>query len=806
LVSRTTVGIVQLYLSSMDHQTQARGRSPSGASQQVPSHQSPSHIRNSTSPASGGPFSPPNTSAPSSGLGLGLSFDPPSNPAASQQYPGAQADFATYDSNNNNTFLNNQQATTYPQQAVNDPLGVGQDYTQQLQSGSNTFGGQEQGDFSQSLLGTNFAQGDFSLFPPTSGEQYNETPLFATNNQASSGNDQLGAMASSQTHANPTPPHMLQPEPHQPRSAEHSPSFNQHQFSSPQGRTHSRNTSLTPADALLPGQEHWSQNPQFQQHRRSPSEFSDVSSSAAPSPALVTQDSFDVDHSHSPAQRPVDTAVYSELNGIGNFTISDQSSPHLRGRSPSHSPAISPRILPQSLPNLQQANNSFQLATQGNVYGGQMYGLQAPEALAQQMQQDNETQLGQQPAAQMSAPTINIDYAPTATRPGFDQGPRLDADSLTPPERGMRLISFMHKNILLPWIGLTRITAGRPRSRPRASTDPYNTGGLLLGRAGSASLSPSSASEGREASRSISPGAHSAGSGGGAPSPGRRRMSTSAVPNRDMALRLADPEYNQGSSGGGEGNGVGPKRVQKHPATFQCTLCPKRFTRAYNLRSHLRTHTDERPFVCTVCGKAFARQHDRKRHESLHSGEKKFVCKGELKAGGQWGCGRRFARADALGRHFRSEAGRICIKPLLDEEMLERQRQWQEQRMAAVAQQQAQQQASMGAMGMLPSQAPPMMGLEPTGTYPVDASGQFAFPAALLAQYPALAQFQWNGGADLSGGSGMEDGEGRSSFEVSDYDEADDGGYVSGPGTGFGQGGMGEGFGEMGYASDYGGR
>lgn len=109
--------------------------------------------------------------------------------------------------------------------------------------------------------------------------------------------------------------------------------------------------------------------------------------------------------------------------------------------------------------------------------------------------------------------------------------------------------------------------------------------------------------------------------------------------------------------------------TQRRPATFQCTLCPKRFTRAHNLRSHLRTHTDERPFACTVCGKAFARQHDRKMHESLHSGEKKFRCFGDLKSGGNWGCGIRFARANALARHFRSEAGRICIKPLLDEEM-----------------------------------------------------------------------------------------------------------------------------------------
>jgi hypothetical protein len=296
----------------------------------------------------------------------------------------------------------------------------------------------------------------------------------------------------------------------------------------------------------------------------------------------------------------------------------------------------------------------------------------------------------------MSPPEINIQLAPPSRRGSFDIAPGS---------------TYRHDILDEHCLQFTGWLLNRPRSK-----------------------SDSSRKSGDRASRDIlSPAA--AGVGSRSPSPsGKSRRSSVSVPNRDYILDLADPSRPSADTSDGTNTS---KRTQKHPATFQCSLCPKRFTRAYNLRSHLRTHTEERPFVCSVCGKAFARPHDRKRHEGLHSGEKKFVCRGGLKDGSSWGCGRRFARVDALGRHFRSEAGRVCIKPLLEEEAIDRMNVANRQAglpPTGLNQMPGQQgQLIQQSQGFDPYPGAPQASFDPT-----TQMSNTRLPAALLQQYPTL--------------------------------------------------------------------
>ncbi|KAF9957279.1 hypothetical protein BGZ72_001965 [Mortierella alpina] len=141
----------------------------------------------------------------------------------------------------------------------------------------------------------------------------------------------------------------------------------------------------------------------------------------------------------------------------------------------------------------------------------------------------------------------------------------------------------------------------------------------------------------------------------------QRRQASCSVPSSTLAspsvTDLSTPlDLASGSSSPSASTAASPRRRRRvrpptvkkpkkiRPSSFACTSpgCDKVFSRAYNLTSHMKTHSTERPFLCGMCPLAFARRHDRERHVRLHTGEKPYSC--DI-------CGAGFMRNDALHRH-----------------------------------------------------------------------------------------------------------------------------------------------------------
>nr|XP_033500162.1 transcription factor E4F1 [Epinephelus lanceolatus] len=116
---------------------------------------------------------------------------------------------------------------------------------------------------------------------------------------------------------------------------------------------------------------------------------------------------------------------------------------------------------------------------------------------------------------------------------------------------------------------------------------------------------------------------------------------------RKKVISLKVTDLSDGTEGSLSDNADSDKPVYKvnQEGRFICQLCDKTFKTTNILRTHMKTHSDQKNFSCDLCGTSFRTKGSLIRHNRRHTDERPYRC--TL-------CGQSFRESGALTRHLKA--------------------------------------------------------------------------------------------------------------------------------------------------------